>query len=167
MWPCPQLCPVLLWGSWSAGPALRIGVCPNRDMTLSFGNNLYLKPRNKYNTSNSRGFPLDLTRRTYRKEGVDINVGPSNSRGYWKLKKKNRWPITMPMRSSIPPPRMIKLNANNTQGRYMALKLVPNQKLTTTSLFNWHQIYKTVITAQSIKYWKENLIVIMHLHITK
>lgn len=37
------------------------------------------------------------------------------------------------------PPLIIKLNNNNIQGKYIALKLVPNQKLTITSLFNWHQ----------------------------
>lgn len=37
----------------------------------------------------------------------------------------------------------IKLNPSNTHGKYMALNRVPNQKLTITSLFSWHQMYST------------------------
>lgn len=34
------------------------------------------------------------------------------------------------------PPEIMKLKANNTQGKYMALNRVPNQKFTIVSLFN-------------------------------
>jgi len=37
------------------------------------------------------------------------------------------------------PPAIIKLNPSKTQGRYIALNWVPNQKLTIVSLFSWHQ----------------------------
>lgn len=46
---------------------------------------------------------------------------------------------------------MIKLNPNNTHGKYIALKRVPNQKVTITSLFNWHHTYNTLKTIGSIR----------------
>lgn len=41
--------------------------------------------------------------------------------------------------------------AASAQGRYMALNLVPNQKLTMTSLFSWHQIYVMASTSMSMR----------------
>lgn len=52
------------------------------------------------------------------------------------------------------PPEIISLKANRTHGRYMALNCEPNQKLTMTSLFNWHHTYKTLNTIGSISSYK-------------
>lgn len=49
----------------------------------------------------------------------------------------------------------MKLNAKNTQGKYIALNVVPNQKVTIVSLFNWHHTYKILKTIQSISNWKD------------
>lgn len=61
----------------------------------------------------------------------------------------------MPTNEYVLPLDKIKLNANKTHGKYIALNLVPNQKLTITSLFSWHQIYNTDKINGSIKSWKE------------
>lgn len=49
----------------------------------------------------------------------------------------------MPTNENVLPLDKIKLNPNSTHGKYIALNRVPNQKLTMTSLFNWHQMYST------------------------
>ena len=83
--------------------------------------------------------------------GVDSRLGPPKSWGYVNIKKKYKCPMRMPMSSITPPFAMIRLNANSTHGRYIALNWVPNQKVTMVSLFNWHQMYKTARTKGSIK----------------
>ena len=45
---------------------------------------------------------------------------------------------------------MTRLNANRTQGKYMALNCVPNQNVTMVSLLSWHQTYIMDITIGSI-----------------
>ena len=67
------------------------------------------------------------------------------------MRKKYKWPRRMPISSMTPPPEMITLKAKRTQGRYIALNCDPNQKLTMTSLFNWHQMYKTASTRGSMR----------------
>ena len=54
-------------------------------------------------------------------------------------------------------PEIITLKPSKTQGRYIALNWVPNQKLTIVSLFNWHQTYRTLRTIGSIKYCKDKI----------
>lgn len=55
------------------------------------------------------------------------------------------------------PPDIISLKPNKTQGRYIALNCDPNQKLTMTSLFNWHHTYRTLSTIGSISSYKKIL----------
>lgn len=64
----------------------------------------------------------------------------------------------MPTTENMPPFDKITLNANNTHGKYMALNLVPNQKLTIVSLFSWHQTYSTDRIIGSIRsYYKHKV----------
>ena len=61
-----------------------------------------------------------LGNQLYMNCGVDSRLGPPKSCGYLNMRKKYMWPIRMPMSSMIPPPAMIMLKANSTQGKYMA-----------------------------------------------
>ena len=49
---------------------------------------------------------------------------------------------------------MMNFNPNSTQGRYIALNCVPNQKVTIVSLLIWHQTYRMDITMGSIRTMK-------------
>ena len=49
---------------------------------------------------------------------------------------------------------MMNFNPKSTQGRYMALNCVPNQKVTIVSLLIWHQTYRMDITMGSIRTMK-------------
>lgn len=62
----------------------------------------------------------------------------------------------MPINEYVLPLDKTKLNANKTHGKYMALKRVPNQKLTIASLFSWHQMYSTDRIIGSINSYKGN-----------
>lgn len=68
--------------------------------------------------------------------GVVRYDGPPNSCGYLIFKKKYKCPTKMPTSEYVLPFDKIKLNANKTHGKYIALKRVPNQKFTITSLFS-------------------------------
>lgn len=89
-------------------------------------------------------------RSTYSILGVSKYDAPPNSCGYLNFKKKYKWPTIMPISENISPLDKIKLKASNTHGRYIALKRVPNQNVTITSLFIWHQTYSTDKTIGSI-----------------
>lgn len=62
----------------------------------------------------------------------------------------------MPTNENVLPLDKIKLNASSTHGKYIALNRVPNQKLTMTSLFNWHQMYSTDKIIGSIRSYKSS-----------
>lgn len=49
------------------------------------------------------------------------------------------------------PPDVIMVNPKKTHGKYMALNLVPNQKVTITSLLSWHHTYITAATMGSMR----------------
>lgn len=125
---------------------------------VHLGNNVSCKQHQKISDKSNYSCK-DITCSSYKNDGVLRYDGPPNSWGYLIFKKKYKWPTRMPTSEYVLPLERIKLNASRTHGKYIALNRVPNQKLTITSLFNWHQMYSTDKIIGSIRNWNRQVII--------